>query len=164
MNDCAACVAYIHLSARSLRTEHLYTSLPDARATPGDDCDFVSIPHACISHGLFMIAGHMWSVRWLLIIESRVDNYYKHMRRRCTIFYVYFLIYKKKYLISIIALHINNFEVLISENKTLHRITCSMNLMMQLLLSCKNCVSAYFFSSNFFFKWIKLKLIYLFKI
>lgn len=42
-----------------LRTEHLYTPLPDARATPGDDCDFVSIPHACISHGLFTIAGHM---------------------------------------------------------------------------------------------------------
>lgn len=35
---------------------------------------------------------------------------------------------------------------------------------MQLLLSCKNCVSAYSFSSNFFFKCIKLQLIYQLKI
>lgn len=148
MNDCAACVAYIHLSARSLRTEHLYTSLPDARATPGDDCDFVSIPHACISHGLFMIAGHMWSVRWLLIIESRVYNYYTHMRRRCTIFYAYFLIYKKKYLISII---LNSWYQKLKPYIELHVLwTYWMLPMMQLLLSCKNCVSAYFFRVIFF--------------
>lgn len=39
------------------------------------------------------------------------------MRRRCTIFYVQKEIFD-----------INNFEFLISENKTLHRITCTMNL------------------------------------
>lgn len=59
MNGCAACLAYINLSDRSSRTEHLDTPFPDPRATPRDDCDFVSIPHACISHGLFVIAGHM---------------------------------------------------------------------------------------------------------
>lgn len=59
MNGCTACLAYIYLSDRSSRTKHLDTPLPDPRATPGDDCNFVSIPDACITHGLFMITAHM---------------------------------------------------------------------------------------------------------